>query len=289
MSLQAEFLHPPAQPTVVEQFQAADWALDFHEAHVKARVRGPLPSGWVSLGLMRGAAETRWHGYKGGRGLLVCLPPGESLDGCIVPGFSSMSANVPLAVWERCRAVAGGEHEGLRGVVAYQLAPEIFTRIEARLHTVRRQLREASRLPASAPRAATAATALADSLFTTVWELSAGAVPRGDSYRNRARLARRAEDWMRAHLAEPIRVPDVCLALRVSRRELEYAFRAVFDQSPRDFLQALRLNAIRRALRSRPQPLTTLAFDCGITHLSRFAAEYRSLFGENPSQTAARI
>jgi transcriptional regulator GlxA family with amidase domain len=53
------------------------------------------------------------------------------------------------------------------------------------------------------------------------------------------------------YLAEPVRVPDLCLALQVSRREVEYAFLALFDVSPHEFLHTLRLNAIRRVLLSR--------------------------------------
>jgi transcriptional regulator GlxA family with amidase domain len=73
----------------------------------------------------------------------------------------------------------------------------------------------------------------------------------------------------------------------VSRRELEYAFRTVFDESPRAYLQSLRLNAIRRALRSTRtcEPVTRIAFDHGVTHLGRFSAQYRRLFGELPSET----
>ena len=76
-------------------------------------------------------------------------------------------------------------------------------------------------------------------------------------------------------------------ALRVSRRELEYAFRTVFDQSPRDFLHLLRLNAVRRALR-RGAPGDTILrvlLDHGFTHPGRFAADYRAIFGEQPSET----
>jgi transcriptional regulator GlxA family with amidase domain len=96
---------------------------------------------------------------------------------------------------------------------------------------------------------------------------------------------------MRDHLAEPWQIPEVCLALRVSRRELEYAFRTSFDTSPRDFLQALRLNAIRRALQNEDNPqesVSHLALDHGITHFGRFSAHYRALFGESPSKTQAR-
>jgi len=68
---------------------------------------------------------------------------------------------------------------------------------------------------------------------------------------NRTRLARRAECWMRENLAEDVRMPDLCTVLRVSRRELEYAFRTTYDQSPRDYLHTLRLHAVRRTLLAR--------------------------------------
>jgi AraC-like DNA-binding protein len=128
-------------------------------------------------------------------------------------------------------------------------------------------------------------------LATTVCEM-AGQIPEPrDSLRNRRRLARRAETWMREQLSQSVRVPDVCLALRVSRRELEYAFRAIFDQSPRDFLHALRLHQARRVLLEgkEARPLLEIALACGLTHAGRFSADYRRLFGEYPSQTSASI
>lgn len=285
VNLTADFLAPQKVPTRVEQFQTPGWAFDFHEAHVKARVFGPLPPGWVSLGLMRSPAASSWRGIAAGRGMLVCNPPGEAIDGCITPGFSCMSVNVPVAVWEQCRKLAGIERPALGGFVAFDLPPPLYAHIERRLRATRQLLRTAAVSPPAAAFAAREAADFATHLVTTAWELSATAEPPRDSFRNRMRLARRAEAWMRAHLAAPVRIPDVCSALRVSRRELEYAFRTAFDQSPRDFLQALRLNAIRHALRRAETPVIQVALDHGITHLSRFAAQYRGLFGENPSGT----
>ena len=94
---------------------------------------------------------------------------------------------------------------------------------------------------------------------------------------------------MRHQLGESLQILDLCAALRVSRRELEYAFRSTFDQSPRDFLQALRLNAIRRELRVSDAPIIDIAFQHGMSHLGRFAASYRHLFGEKPSQTVRGV
>lgn len=288
----AEFFGPQLHPTIIEQFQTADWSLDFQEAHVRAHVYCPLPPGYATLGLMRSKADSRWHGFSVHAGMLMCNPPGEPIDGCFSPGFRCLTVNVPAAVWEKGRLLAGVDREGFGAVCACVLPTTLYARIERRLKITRHFLRCADAERGLTPFAADDAVALVAEIVTIAWELSRGAVSPPDSHRNRARLAHRAEEWMREHLTESAQVPDVCLALRVSRRELEYAFRLTFDQSPRDFLQALRLNAIRQALKSShhvQETVTQVAVDHGVMHLGRFAAQYRDLFGESPSETRRNV
>ncbi|TIX23894.1 MAG: AraC family transcriptional regulator, partial [Mesorhizobium sp.] len=64
----------------------------------------------------------------------------------------------------------------------------------------------------------------------------------------------------------------------ISRRQLEYAFRAAFALSPLEFIRAVRLNEARRLLTARGADglsVTRIAMEVGITHLGRFAASYR--------------
>jgi AraC-like DNA-binding protein len=288
----AEFFGPRLHPTIIEQFQTADWSLDFQEAHVKAHVFCPLPPGWATLGLMRSNADSRWHGFSAHAGVLMCNPPGEPIDGCINPGFRCLTVNVPAPVWERGRILAGVDRVDFGAVCACELPPMLYTRIERQLKVTRHFLRCAYAERGLTSFAAGDAAALVAEIVMIAWELSGGLISPPASHRNRARLAHRAEEWMRGHLTESAQVPEVCLALRVSRRELEYAFRLTFDQSPRDFLQALRLNAIRQALKSSlhvQETVTQVAVDHGVMHLSRFAAQYRDLFGESPSETRRHV
>jgi len=100
--------------------------------------------------------------------------------------------------------------------------------------------------------------------------------------------ARLAQDWIHAHFNDAIRIVDLCAVLGTSRRQLEYSFRSTFDVSPHEYIQFLRLNEIRRALLKRGMDelsITDIALLYGVTHLGRFAASYRRLFGELPSQT----
>lgn len=100
-----------------------------------------------------------------------------------------------------------------------------------------------------------------------------------------------AEEFIRAHIREEIPIVRLCKAVAVSRRQLEYAFRATFGVSPLEFIKALRLNEARRLLataRNSGMSVTTIAMDLGISHLGRFAAHYHLLFGERPGQTLLR-
>jgi AraC family ethanolamine operon transcriptional activator len=287
-SLTADFLGRQEKPTRIEQFQSPAWAIDFHEVHVQARIFSGLPPGWASLGLMYSPAESTWYGIGSPSGTLVCTPPGQPIDGCTSRGFECVSVGISPALWERSRRLAAPGRPDFGGCDAYPLAAPVFHRLMQRLRSVRRQLREAALSPALAELAAEDAAHLVSELAVTAWEHRDSPPPSRDSRQNRYRLARRAEAWLRAHQEQPVSVPDLCLALRVSRRELEYAFRANFDLSPHAYLQTLRLNAIRRRLKrpgGSPETIAEVVLAHGFTHFGRFAANYRALFGEKPSET----
>lgn len=285
-SLRADFLAPPVRPTLIEQFQSLCWAIDFHEAHVRARIFGGLPKGWASLGIMCSPTPSTWYGLEAPSGTMVCTPPGEPIDGCTTIGFLCFSVGLSPRLWEHCRQVASPEAAAFGSVAAHHFTSSIFAHLTQQITTLRGRLRRTQQEPALAANVADEAYRLVTWLGITAWELQAGGPPGRDSLRNRARLAHRAEALMRHHLGEPLQTSDLCQSLGVSRRELEYAFRSTFDESPRDFLQALRLNAIRRELKRKDVPIIEVAYQYGMTHLGRFAGSYRKLFGEKPSQTA---
>ena len=100
-----------------------------------------------------------------------------------------------------------------------------------------------------------------------------------------------ARDYMHQHIDAPIGVPELCEALQVSRRTLQYSFQDVLHLSPVTCLRVLRLNGLRRELLrgDRHASVADCAAHWGFWHLPRLAAEYRALFGELPSQTLQRV
>jgi AraC-like DNA-binding protein len=123
----------------------------------------------------------------------------------------------------------------------------------------------------------------------SLWEaIALASEARGRSVTPRASLAQvqRAEDFMAARFGEPLTLSDVSRAVGVGPRALQLAFHRHRRSSPLKFLHHRRLEEARRRL-SQPGSevtVTTVAYECGFTHLGRFAEDYRRAFGEPPSR-----
>lgn len=104
------------------------------------------------------------------------------------------------------------------------------------------------------------------------------------------RRVRQAEEIFREHLDLPLSIAEVAKRLGISLRSLQVAFHKVLNEGPKERLTRLRLERAReRLLEGGPgAQVTTVAFDSGFFHLSRFAEAYQRAFGEKPSQTLAR-
>lgn len=112
----------------------------------------------------------------------------------------------------------------------------------------------------------------------------------------RDRIVQTAIDYMRANASEEIGILDVCAATHVSRRTLQYCFEERLNISPLQYLKALRLNQARRQLKhlvelqvahEHQNTIASVAALCGFNHASRFASDYKRMFGELPSQIKA--
>ena len=96
---------------------------------------------------------------------------------------------------------------------------------------------------------------------------------------------------MQARLRNSLSVLDLCRELAVSERTLRYAFQEVRGLSPLAYFKASRLNAVRQELKAGYAGTTTvreIAQRWGFRHTGEFAADYRRLFGELPSETFNR-
>lgn len=107
------------------------------------------------------------------------------------------------------------------------------------------------------------------------------------SPRSRSQLLDRAEDYLRSRIRDPVGMMDVCQETGANDRTLRLAFHERYGVGPMTYFRFLRLNAARAKIRT--DPLVTIAnaaSEFGFHHLSNFAADYRRLFGQSPSETS---
>jgi AraC-like DNA-binding protein len=126
---------------------------------------------------------------------------------------------------------------------------------------------------------ARAVSALADSLLVGSAVVAARPL-------SPARLAA-VQEWIDTHLAEPITLGQLCRVAGVGERCLQVAFQSQRGMSPMRFVLERRLAAAHRHLRRAApgEEVTRVAIEAGFSHLGRFAALYRSAYGEPPSKT----
>lgn len=117
----------------------------------------------------------------------------------------------------------------------------------------------------------------------SVWESAEPTVEAGGGA-----LLRRFTELIESHLAEELGVLDIAEALGVPLRTLQELVRREMGSTPSRILQDARLRRAHTLLRTADpstDAVTAIAERCGFAHLGRFAASYRSRFGESPSET----
>jgi transcriptional regulator GlxA family with amidase domain len=109
-----------------------------------------------------------------------------------------------------------------------------------------------------------------------------------DRYRH---IVERFDAAAQANLEQTADIAELCRIAGIGRRTLLRAFRAVHATTPARHLRAVRLNLARQALLASDagsKTVTEVATHFGFRELGRFATDYRTMFGETPSETLRR-
>jgi AraC-like DNA-binding protein len=104
-------------------------------------------------------------------------------------------------------------------------------------------------------------------------------------------VMRRFRRLVEENPGQPLYVPEICKAIRVSERTLRICCQEHLGMGPKRYLLLRRMHFARRALRrATPETatVTEIATRFGFWQLGRFAVEYHLLFGETPSATLRR-
>ncbi len=259
----------------------------------KFHQRGTSPPGVRTFGFTgERSPDVEWRGRTGTNGHIIAFPANDEFQVMSHPGFHGDTVSISE---DHIRSVA--ETMGLPDPLEHLPNGLAFVDVDnRRLDTLRNTLSRLHGMVAVQAKVVPTEAALTDLDFdiatALVSVLQTGQSPgaRSPEPTLRARALRLALDYIEDHADEPPCIQDVCRASGVSWRTLNYAFQDRFGVTPKHYLQAARLQRVRRTiLNAEPEAsILEIASDQGFWHMGQFAADYRRQFGELPSETLRR-
>jgi AraC-like DNA-binding protein len=146
----------------------------------------------------------------------------------------------------------------------------------------------ATRPAEDAPIESNLETLLIESIVQAVGAAEEASV-QGDKYHRleKSKVLVRLADHIDENLEGRITLSDLCEVGSVSQSTLQRLCRREFGLSPYEYVQARRLDVVRRQLqgRDRNMSIAEIAQRSGFNHMGRFAAIYRRQFGVLPSDS----
>ncbi len=267
-------------------------APEVHVARLRLERRieqtGAPPSGLRTFAVPADpATRVFWRGRPVTGQEVLVYPRGSEIDAISQPGFDMYVLSFSEEVLLRASEAAG-----ISNLDSLLDASDAFQVDSHRLWVLRQNLHAWFRGDAS-PGLRLGLPGIDRDLPTSLVRLLAGAsstrgsapVPRMDQ------AIRQVREHVAAQPFDALKVRDLSRHLGISERTLRHSFRDRLGLSPKAYLRDRRLNLARRALRravaSRTK-VSDVASLCGFGHMGQFAADYRRLFGELPSETLSR-
>ena len=103
---------------------------------------------------------------------------------------------------------------------------------------------------------------------------------------SRGKIFEQAKEIIHNNFENPISVPSLVKELGTSERNLRYSFKQHAGISPKKYINYYRLNRARKLIAGgKIEKIVDASHEIGFWHTGKFAADYRRLFGEYPSQT----
>ena len=253
--------------------------------------QGTAPAGAFTFAVPRSEPSSIvWRSRRVPQGSMIVYRPGSEIDGASKPGFSVLTLSIAAELFEAA-CLRAGRSDLVQAAHEF----ELVTPDPAALHRFVIGMELAARSAAAAPDAVEHARVLGvrlDALTGLAIEALASSrpTPKAPFTSLRSRAIRRAVEHLREHENECVTVASLCNAAEISERTLQYAFVERFDVTPKRYVQAHRMHAVRNRLKSHSSAayVSDIANHFGFWHMGQFAKDYRRQFGELPSETLTR-
>ncbi len=250
---------------------------------------GATPRNVLSIGVPdHDVAEFRWCGKVVGGNTVTNFGLDNGFDGTCAPGFSGFAFSIDYELLDQMC-------DTLQLSVDFRAAlgsAEVFRNSECLARILRQQA-----VSAFASCRCDEASLVTDLFNFTMPAsilsfLASGTVRNSEPSRaTRVKAARAIREYLDDADDLPLTVAELCSRVGVSAPTLYRAFQDEFGLGPKQYIQYRRLNAVRDQLLdpASTSKIVDAANKWGFWHMGKFAADYRQLFGERPSETLAGV
>jgi AraC-like DNA-binding protein len=98
-----------------------------------------------------------------------------------------------------------------------------------------------------------------------------------------ARHLLRAKDLMDARYREPLAVPALARAARLSPAHFSREFKRAFGETPHQYLLTRRLERAAELLRNTDRSVAEICFAVGLASVGSFTTSFKRAFGQTPT------
>jgi AraC-like DNA-binding protein len=98
-----------------------------------------------------------------------------------------------------------------------------------------------------------------------------------------ARHLLRAKDLADARYADPLGVPDMAAAARLSTAHFSREFRRAFGEAPHQYLLTRRLERAASLLRTTDRSVADICFSVGLSSVGSFTSSFTKTYGVSPT------
>ncbi|WP_136481744.1 helix-turn-helix domain-containing protein [Cognatitamlana onchidii] len=275
-------LEPGVFSVDLKQFISKDFQLGYGKFNRKVKQEGFSPKGIWSFAFVN-AVKLYWRNYKVYPSSVIIYAPGSEINAVSDAGFEVMTISIPDAyLFEIAKresqldsynvlktiSLISGEHP-----LWQELRASILSEINRRL--IEQDLKSKDDYL---------------EVFTlklleliTHYRISNDIV----SSFKRLTLLKKAEAYIFENITEPITVNRLASYLNVSERTLLYAFRERFEMGPKEYMKFLKLNHLHVRLHEQKSKasIASISRDSGFWHMGQLYKDYKTFFGELPSET----
>ena len=267
--------------------------LQFVRARLERRLiqRGAPPSNLRAFGLLvEPGINIFWRGRQVSGDEIFVFPAGGELDSVSTSDFDVFVVSIADETLTRvCDGLSlPNPGELLAGKEVFSCDPAKLFYLRQFLNNARRRFSAATELPDHQvmQRFAVEASRQFVTAIAKGRHIAAAVRPR-----RRDVALRKTLTFLESGADKTVSIPTLCEVAHVSERTLEYAFRERYGVTPKAFILAYRLNDAKKELLlsdSTKIRVCDIARRLGFWHLGQFAADYKRMFGELPSETLQR-